>query len=69
MNEECDVIKLGSGLTECILSGIMSGNGGESASITPLEDLYKRRCKCISFCTLSKSPKCLATVKKYIRTH
>uniref|UniRef100_A0A8C5KBG1 Rab GDP dissociation inhibitor n=1 Tax=Jaculus jaculus TaxID=51337 RepID=A0A8C5KBG1_JACJA len=46
---------LGTGLTECILSGIMSVNGkkvlhmdqnpyygGESASIMPLEDLYKR---------------------------
>uniref|UniRef100_A0A803TGN9 Rab GDP dissociation inhibitor n=1 Tax=Anolis carolinensis TaxID=28377 RepID=A0A803TGN9_ANOCA len=44
-------------LDECILSGIMSVNGkkvlhmdrnayygGESASITPLEDLYKRFC-------------------------
>ena len=50
-----DVIVLDTGLTECILSGIMSVNGkkvlhmdqnlyygGESASITPLEDLYKR---------------------------
>ncbi|KAJ8261797.1 hypothetical protein GJAV_G00158510 [Gymnothorax javanicus] len=55
MNEEYDVIVLGTGLTECILSGIMSVKGkkvlhmdrnsyygGESASITPLEDLYKR---------------------------
>ncbi|KAB1283518.1 Rab GDP dissociation inhibitor beta [Camelus dromedarius] len=55
MNEEYDVIVLGTGLTECILSGIMSVNGkkvlhmdrnlyygGESASITLLEDLYKR---------------------------
>uniref|UniRef100_A0A8C5MFR4 Rab GDP dissociation inhibitor n=1 Tax=Leptobrachium leishanense TaxID=445787 RepID=A0A8C5MFR4_9ANUR len=55
MNEEYDVIVLGTGLTECIISGIMSVNGkkvlhmdrncyygGESASITPLEDLYKR---------------------------
>lgn len=55
MNEEYDVIVLGTGLTECILSGIMSVNekrvlhmdrnsyyGGESASITPLEELYKR---------------------------
>ncbi|KAB0353784.1 hypothetical protein FD755_023522 [Muntiacus reevesi] len=54
MNEEYEVIVLGTGLTECILSGIMSVNekkvihmdrnpyyGGESASITPLEDLYK----------------------------
>ncbi|MEJ1284456.1 hypothetical protein NN561_015441 [Cricetulus griseus] len=56
MNEEYDVIVLGTGLTECILSGIMSVNGkkvlhmdqnpyygGESASITPLEDIA--RCK------------------------
>ncbi|XP_076023517.1 rab GDP dissociation inhibitor beta-like [Genypterus blacodes] len=55
MNEEYDVIFLGTGLTECILSGIMSVKGkkvlhmdrnsyygGESTSITPLEDLYKR---------------------------
>ncbi|XP_075713602.1 rab GDP dissociation inhibitor beta [Rhinoderma darwinii] len=55
MNEEYDVIVLGTGLTECILSGIMSVNGkkvlhmdrnsyygGDSASITPLEDLFKR---------------------------
>uniref|UniRef100_A0A3P8WK77 Rab GDP dissociation inhibitor n=1 Tax=Cynoglossus semilaevis TaxID=244447 RepID=A0A3P8WK77_CYNSE len=55
MNEEYDVIVLGTGLTECILSGIMSVKGkkvlhmdrnsyygGESASITPLEDVYKR---------------------------
>uniref|UniRef100_A0A4X2K7F7 Rab GDP dissociation inhibitor n=1 Tax=Vombatus ursinus TaxID=29139 RepID=A0A4X2K7F7_VOMUR len=55
MNEEYDMIVLGTSLTECILSRIMSVNGkkvlhmdrnsyygGESASITPLEDLYKR---------------------------
>ncbi|XP_048410061.1 rab GDP dissociation inhibitor beta [Stegostoma tigrinum] len=55
MNEEYDVIVLGTGLTECILSGLMSVKGkkvlhmdrnsyygGESASITPLDDLYKR---------------------------
>ncbi|XP_064198104.1 rab GDP dissociation inhibitor beta-like [Anguilla rostrata] len=55
MNEEYDVIVLGTGLTECILSGIMSVKGkkvlhmdrnnyygGDSASITPLEDLYRR---------------------------
>uniref|UniRef100_A0A8C2LB82 Rab GDP dissociation inhibitor n=1 Tax=Cricetulus griseus TaxID=10029 RepID=A0A8C2LB82_CRIGR len=55
MNEKYDVILLGPGLKECILLGIMSVNGkkvlhmdqnpycrGESASITPLEDLYKR---------------------------
>ncbi|CAB1322708.1 unnamed protein product [Coregonus sp. 'balchen'] len=57
MDEEYDVIVLGTGLTECILSGIMSVKGkkvlhmdrnsyygAESASITPLEDatrLYK----------------------------
>uniref|UniRef100_A0A803SUB9 Rab GDP dissociation inhibitor n=1 Tax=Anolis carolinensis TaxID=28377 RepID=A0A803SUB9_ANOCA len=55
MDEAYDVIVLGTGLTECILSGIMSVNGkkvlhmdrnpyygGESSSITPLEELYKR---------------------------
>uniref|UniRef100_UPI0037E75088 rab GDP dissociation inhibitor beta n=1 Tax=Semicossyphus pulcher TaxID=241346 RepID=UPI0037E75088 len=55
MNEDYDVIVLGTGLTECILSGIMSVKGkkvlhmdrnsyygAESASITPLEDLFKR---------------------------
>ncbi|XP_051912151.1 rab GDP dissociation inhibitor beta [Hippocampus zosterae] len=55
MNDEYDVIVLGTGLTECILSGIMSVKGkkvlhmdrnsyygAESASITPLEDLYAR---------------------------
>ncbi|KAG7268245.1 hypothetical protein CRUP_036458 [Coryphaenoides rupestris] len=54
MDEEYDVIVLGTGLTECILSGIMSVNGkkvlhmdrnpyygGESSSITPLEELVK----------------------------
>uniref|UniRef100_A0A8C6C528 Rab GDP dissociation inhibitor n=1 Tax=Monodon monoceros TaxID=40151 RepID=A0A8C6C528_MONMO len=55
VNEEY-MIMLGTGLMECILSGIMSVNGkkvlhmdrnpyygGESASsVTPLEDLYKR---------------------------
>ncbi|KAM9824133.1 rab GDP dissociation inhibitor beta [Neosynchiropus ocellatus] len=54
MEEEYDVIVLGTGLTECILSGIMSVKGkkvlhmdrnsyygAESASITPLNDLYK----------------------------
>ncbi|KAM9327980.1 rab GDP dissociation inhibitor beta-like [Pholidichthys leucotaenia] len=54
MDEEYDVIVLGTGLTECILSGIMSviGKkvlhmdcnsyyGGESASVT-LEELYKK---------------------------
>lgn len=54
MDEEYDVIILGTGLTECILSGIMSKSGkkvlhmdrnnyygAESASMTPLADLYK----------------------------
>ncbi|XP_030634219.1 rab GDP dissociation inhibitor alpha-like [Chanos chanos] len=53
--QEYDVIVLGTGLKECILSGIMSVSGkrvlhidsnpyygGESASISPLEELYKR---------------------------
>uniref|UniRef100_A0A2K5DF94 Rab GDP dissociation inhibitor n=1 Tax=Aotus nancymaae TaxID=37293 RepID=A0A2K5DF94_AOTNA len=42
MNEEYDVIVLGISLMECILSGIMSVNSKKSASVTPLEDLYKR---------------------------
>uniref|UniRef100_A0A8C4X0P3 Rab GDP dissociation inhibitor n=1 Tax=Eptatretus burgeri TaxID=7764 RepID=A0A8C4X0P3_EPTBU len=55
MDETYDVIVLGTGLTECILSGIMSVGGkkvlhmdrnsyygGESASITPLEEFFKR---------------------------
>ncbi|XP_078001053.1 rab GDP dissociation inhibitor alpha-like [Glandiceps talaboti] len=55
MDEEYDVIVLGTGLKECILSGLLSVNGkkvlhmdknayygGESASITPLDDLYKK---------------------------
>ena len=54
MDEEYDVIVLGTGLTECILSGIMSKSGkkvlhmdrnnyygAESASMTPISDLYK----------------------------
>ena len=54
MDEEYDCIILGTGLTECILSGIMSKSGkkvlhmdrnnyygAESASMTPLGDLYK----------------------------
>lgn len=54
MNEEYDVIVLGTGLTECILSGILSVEGkkvlhmdrnsyygADSASMHPLEDLYK----------------------------
>uniref|UniRef100_A0A7N6BGT6 Rab GDP dissociation inhibitor n=1 Tax=Anabas testudineus TaxID=64144 RepID=A0A7N6BGT6_ANATE len=53
--EEYDVIVLGTGLKECILSGLMSLSGkkvlhidknpyygGVSASISPLEELYKR---------------------------
>ncbi|EFN77265.1 Rab GDP dissociation inhibitor beta [Harpegnathos saltator] len=53
MNEEYDAIVLGTGLKECILSGMLSVSGkrvlhidrnkyygGESASITPLEDLF-----------------------------
>lgn len=55
MNEEYDCVILGTGLTECIVSGMLSVHGkkvlhmdrnryygGESASITPLEDLYSR---------------------------
>jgi len=54
MDEEYDVIVLGTGLTECIMSGIMSKSGkkvlhmdrnnyygAESASMTPISDLYK----------------------------
>jgi len=55
MDEEYDVILLGTGLTECILSGLFSANakkkvlhmdrnkyyGGESTSISPLENLYE----------------------------
>uniref|UniRef100_A0ACB8ENA0 Rab GDP-dissociation inhibitor n=1 Tax=Sphaerodactylus townsendi TaxID=933632 RepID=A0ACB8ENA0_9SAUR len=53
MDEAYDVIVLGTGLTECILSGIMSVNGkkvlhmdrnpyygGESSSITPLDEVF-----------------------------
>lgn len=55
MMEEYDIIVLGTGLKECILSGLMSLNGkkvlhidknpyygGESASISPLDELYKK---------------------------
>lgn len=55
MNEEYDAIILGTGLKECVLAGLlgvagkkilhMDRNkyyGGESASITPLEDLYTK---------------------------
>ncbi|XP_055838346.1 rab GDP dissociation inhibitor beta [Episyrphus balteatus] len=55
MNDEYDAIVLGTGLKECILSGMLSVSGkkvlhidrnkyygGESASITPLDELYQR---------------------------
>jgi len=55
MDEEYDCVVLGTGLTECILSGMLSVSGkkvlhmdrnkyygGESASITPLEDLFSK---------------------------
>jgi len=55
MDEEYDCIVLGTGLTECILSGMLSVSGkkvlhmdrnkyygGESASITPLDDLFSK---------------------------
>lgn len=55
MDEEYDCIVLGTGLKECILSGMLSVSGkkvlhidrnkyygGESASITPLEDLFAK---------------------------
>jgi len=55
MDEEYDVLVLGTGLKECILSGMLSVSGkkvlhvdrnkyygGESASITPLEDLFTK---------------------------
>lgn len=55
MDEEYDAIVLGTGLKECILSGMLSVSGkkvlhidrnkyygGESASITPLEELFER---------------------------
>uniref|UniRef100_A0A8C7WLS8 Rab GDP dissociation inhibitor n=1 Tax=Oryzias sinensis TaxID=183150 RepID=A0A8C7WLS8_9TELE len=53
--QEYDIIVLGTGLKECVLSGLMSLSGkkvlhidknpyygGESASISPLEELYRR---------------------------
>ncbi|XP_054639935.1 rab GDP dissociation inhibitor beta isoform X3 [Dunckerocampus dactyliophorus] len=53
--QEYDVIVLGTGLKECVLSGLMSLNGkkvlhidkngyygGQSASVSPLEELYRR---------------------------
>lgn len=55
MDEQYDAIVLGTGLKECILSGMLSVSGkkvlhidrnkyygGESASITPLEDLFAK---------------------------
>ena len=55
MDEEYDCIVLGTGLSECILSGMLSVSGkkvlhmdrnkyygGESASLTPLEDLFSK---------------------------
>ncbi|KAK7066914.1 Rab GDP dissociation inhibitor alpha [Halocaridina rubra] len=55
MDEEYDCIVLGTGLKECIISGMLSVSGkkvlhmdrnkyygGESASITPLEDLFAK---------------------------
>ena len=55
MDEEYDCIVLGTGLTECILSGMLSVSGkkvlhvdrnsyygGESASLTPLKELFKK---------------------------
>ena len=55
MDEEYDCIVLGTGLKECILSGMLSVSkkkvlhidrnkyyGGESASVTPLEDLFAK---------------------------
>ncbi|GFR16708.1 rab GDP dissociation inhibitor beta [Trichonephila clavata] len=55
MDEEYDAIVLGTGLKECILSGMLSVSGkkvlhmdrnkyygGESASITPLEELFAK---------------------------
>ncbi|KAM4588508.1 rab GDP dissociation inhibitor beta [Odontesthes bonariensis] len=53
--QEYDIIVLGTGLKECVLSGLMSQSGkkvlhidknpcygGESASISPLEELFKK---------------------------
>ena len=55
MDEEYDAIIIGTGLTECIISGMLSVSGkkvlhmdrnkyygGESASLTPLEDLFAK---------------------------
>jgi len=55
MDEEYDCIILGTGLTECIISGMLSVSGkkvlhmdrnkyygGESASLTPMDELFKK---------------------------
>jgi len=55
MDEEYDAIVIGTGLTECIISGMLSVSGkkvlhmdrnkyygGESASLTPLEELFTK---------------------------
>ena len=55
MDQEYDCVVLGTGLTECILSGMLSVSGkrvlhvdrnkyygGESASLTPLDELFKK---------------------------
>ena len=55
MEEEYDAIVIGTGLTECILSGMLSVSGkkvlhmdrnkyygGESASLTPLDELFTK---------------------------
>ena len=55
MDEEYDCIVLGTGLTECIISGMLSVSGkkvlhmdrnkyygGESASLTPMDELFKK---------------------------
>ena len=55
MDQEYDCVVLGTGLTECILSGMLSVSGkrvlhvdrneyygGESASLTPLNELFKK---------------------------
>lgn len=60
MDEEYDAIILGTGLKECVLAGLlgvagkkilhMDRNkyyGGESASITPLEEVLSLICYCL----------------------
>ena len=55
MDEEYDAIVIGTGLTECIISGMLSVSGkkvlhmdrnkyygGESASLTPLDELFTK---------------------------